>query len=435
LEDTSEALAEDKDFMANLAKSCATKEAEWAERQKIRAEELLAIADTIKILNDDDALELFKKTLPSPSLIQVRASNAELKRQAVSALKGRHAAHDHRLDLISLALSGKKVSFEKVLGMIDDMVALLKKEQGDDDAKKAQCEADLDTAEDTYKELELKLADLEKATEEAKDAVATLTDEIAALEEGIKALDKQVAEATEQRQEEHADFVEELANNNAAIQILGVAKNRLYKFYAPKLYVPPPKQELSAEESIYASFGGAVTTAAPGGIAGTGVTVLAQKSAPAPPPDTWGAYAKKGESSTGVITMVDMLVADLEKEVQTMEVDEKNAQDEYEGLMADSAAKRAADSKSITEKEGAKADLEAELEKLAAETTSKTNEAMATAQIIKDLHADCDWLIQNFEARKAARAGEVEALTNAKAVLSGADYSLVQTTRVARRHL
>jgi len=433
LEDTTESLAEDKAFLADLEKNCATKEAEWAERCKVRAQEVLAILDTIKILNDDDALELFKKTLPTPSLLQVKVSNKELKNTALAALKGQRSVHDHRLDLISLALQGKKMSFGKVITMIEDMVTLLNTEQNDDDLKKATCEANLDKAEDTLKELDVKISDLGKATEAATETVATLTEEIAALEDGIKALDKSVAEATAIRKEEHEEYSSTLASDSAAIELLGVAKNRLYKFYAPKLYKPPAKVELSAEESIYASFGGEVTTVAPGGIAGTGVAVLQAKTAPAPPPETWDAYAKKGEESTGVITMVDMLIADLEKEVQEMEVEEKDAQAEYEQFMADSAAKRAADSKSITDDEAAKAELEATLQKLSEETTSKTNEAMATAESIKDLHADCDWLTTNFEARKAARSGEVEALTNAKAVLSGADYSLIQ--RVSIRHL
>merc|ERR1719421_1841176 len=114
-------------------------------------------------------------------------------------------------------------------------------------------------------------------------------------------LDKQVAEATSMRKEEHAEYVDTLAADNAAIQLLGVAKNRLYKFYAPKLYKPPAKVELSAEESIYASFGGEVTTVAPGGIAGTGVVALQDKASPGPPPETWDAYAKKGEEKNGVI--------------------------------------------------------------------------------------------------------------------------------------
>merc|ERR1712039_1054447 len=108
------------------------------------------------------------------------------------------------------------------------------------------------------------------------------------------------------------------------------------------------------------------------------------------------------------------------------EVNEKESQAEYETFMADSAAKRAEDTKSIAMKEAAKADLGAEVEKLSGEKAATMKEAMATAEYIKDLHLDCDWLLANFETRKAARAGEVESLKNAKAVLSGADYSLLQ---------
>merc|ERR1719444_50460 len=86
LEDTEESLAEDKKFLAELEKSCATKEDEWAARCKTRTEELLALAETIKILNDDDALELFKKTLPAPALIQLQESSKEMIRSALSAL-------------------------------------------------------------------------------------------------------------------------------------------------------------------------------------------------------------------------------------------------------------------------------------------------------------------------------------------------------------
>jgi len=124
--------------------------------------------------------------------------------------------------------------------------------------------------------------------------------------------------------------------------------------------------------------------------------------------------------------MIDMLVADLEKEIQTMEVDEKNSQQEYEELMKVSAEKRASDAKSVMDKEAAKADMEANLQKLGDESKATQAEAMAKGKTLMDLHGECDWLIQNFETRKEARAGEVVSLTNAKAVLSGADYSLVQ---------
>merc|ERR1719273_456498 len=116
-------------------------------------------------------------------------------------------------------------------------------------------------------------------------------------------------------------------------------------------------------------------------------------------------------------------MADLDKELQEIEVEEKDAQAEYEQLMADSATKRAADAKSIEEKESAKADTEAELQKMAIEKKSKMMEVLATVSTLKDLHLECDWLTANFEARKTARAGEADSLKNAKAVLSGADYS------------
>merc|ERR550537_847066 len=289
------------------------------------------------------------------------SSGKAVKAAALAAIQT--SKGDFRLNLISLALKGKKVSFDKVIGMIDEMVELLKKEQIDDDNKKEYCEKTIDQTEDKIKQLELSISDLTKAIDDAKEGISTLSDEIAALEDGIKALDKQVAEATEQRQQENAENKETIANDSTAKELLAMAKNRLNKFYNPKMYKPAPKRVLSEEERITVNMGGTLApTAAPGGIAGTGVTALAQTvTAPPPPPETWGAYTKKGEESNGVIAMLDMMVADLDKEITETETEEAEAQKEYEQFMKDSAAKRANDSKSIADKEGAKADLQARL--------------------------------------------------------------------------
>merc|ERR1719482_1744337 len=348
--------------------------------------------------------------------------------QALKAIAGSRGRRDPRLDFIALALRGKKVSFAKVITMIDDMIALLAKEQTDDDNKKEYCAESLDVAEDKLKELEHTIGNLEKDIADGEAAVATLTEEIAALIQGIKDLDKAVAEATETRKEENEEYTETMAADTAAEELLQLAKNRLNKFYNPKLYKPPPKRELSGEERIVVSMGGtAPPTAPPGGIAGTGVAVLAQREAPPPPPETYGAYAKKGEESSGVIAMIDLLIKDLATEMTTITAEEENAQKDYAKLMVDSAAKRTADTKSITDKEATKADLEVELENLGAKKADAAKEAMATMKYLESLHAECDWLIKNFELRKEARAGEVDALKKAKAVLSGADYSFVQT--------
>jgi chromosome segregation ATPase len=314
-----------------------------------------------------------------------------------------------------MALHGKKIGFEKIIKLIDDLVATLKKEQVDDDAKKEYCEAQFDMTEDKIKGLQRSIEDTKTVIENAKEGIATSISEAKALQEGIVALDKAVAEATEQRKEENADYKELMAGNAAAKELLLFAKNRLNKFYNPKLYKAPPKAELSAEDKISSSFS----------------LLQLKKDAPPPPPESFKAYSKKGEESNGVITMIDMLVADLEKEMTVAETEEKNAQEDYEMTMKDSAEKRAQDTKSLTDKEAMKAELEGELESAKTDLKATANELMATDKYMASLHAECDWLMQYFDVRKEARVGEIDALTKAKAVLNGADYSLLQILRRA----
>merc|ERR1719434_367505 len=313
------------------------------------------------------------------------------------------------------------------------MVATLKKEQVDDDDKMEYCKNQLDLTDDKLKELGHKLSDEESQIAALQEGITTTAAEIDALEDGIQALDKSVAEATEQRKKEHEEYSELMASDGAAKELILFAKNRMQKFYNPKLYKAPPKRELTEEERITLNNGGTLApTAAPAGIAGTGVEALQTRGAPPPPPETFGAYEKKGEESNGVLAMIDMLVADLEKEIQEMEFNEKDDQAEYENMIEESADKRARDSKSLSDKEAAKADGEASLLELKEENKAKMMENMHTMETLKDIHLDCDWLLQNFDTRKEARAGEVDALKKAKAVLSGADFSLIQTAHIHR---
>merc|ERR1719291_1643682 len=387
LDDTKKALAADKQFLAELQKGCATKQAEWDERCKVRADELLALADTIKILNDDDALDLFKKTLPSASFLQMQTSSKVMRKRALAVLQVAQARSKRpELDFIALALRERNQGpFDKVIGMIDEMVAILGEEQTADDDKKAYCEAELDKTEDEKKALERKVDDLGSALEDTRGMIQTLTEEIAALVDGIKALDKSVAEATEKRKAENAAYKELMAADTAAEKLLAMAGNRLAKFYTPKLYVAPPKKELSAEQRIAVNMG---SEAAP-----TEPPMLAQiqqhnaaSVAPPPPPETWGAYKKKGEEHGGVVAMLNMLKADLAKEMQTATVDEEDAQAEYEKMMADSAEKRRIDSASLADKESAKADLESKALKLKEEETATMKEVLSTAETLKNLH-------------------------------------------------
>jgi len=441
LGDTADSLADDKKFLADLDKNCASKQKLYDENVKMRGQELAALADTIKVLNDDDALELFKKTLPgaSASFLQIQVSASAMKSRALALIQEAQTSSVQRrpaLDFISLALRGKKIGFEKIIGMIDDLVKELKIEQEEDEKKKEYCAAEFDKSEDKHKVLTKSISDLESAIAESEEGITTTKAEIEALSDGIRALDKSVAEATEQRKEENEEYTALMAGNTAAKELLAFAKNRLNKFYNPKLYKPPAKAELSAEDQATLAAGGTLApTEAPGGIAGTGVTVLAQAD-PGPPPESIKAYSKKGEESNGIIAMIDMLMKDLDKEMTQAELEEKDGQGDYEEFMKDSATKRAEDSKTMTDKEGALADLETGLGQQKSDKAQAEKDLGALNEYIHSLHLECDWLIKYFDMRKEARTNEIDALEKAKAVLSGADYSLVQTgARKSRKFL
>jgi len=412
LEDSEGALAKDKAFVAELEKSCKTKTREWKLRQRTRAEELVALADTIKALNDDDALDLFKKTLPSASasLLQVKVSYKAERSRALHAIRRAQtvALEQDRagLSMLTLALAGKKSlsqgGLDKVIKMCDEMLEILKTDQQNDDRKKEYCVSELDASEDKKKTLERTVAKEHNFIQTTKEAIATTIDEMEALNKGIGRLDRSVAQATDQRKKEHAEFSEIMQADTAAKELLVFAKNRLNKFYNPK--------ELEKEESA-AAF----------------VQLSTHKDAPLPPPETFGAYSKKSAESGGVISMIDLLLRDLEKDMTEADVEEKDAQNDYEAMMKESTEKRTTDSTSLRQKSSAKADMESALEESKEHKKSAQKEVLATAKYISNLHGECDWLLQYYDVRKEARGGEIDAISKAKNVLSGSDYSLVQT--------
>merc|ERR1719210_1245815 len=168
------------------------------------------------------------------SLLQLQTSRASLREQALALVKqARAVAKSGRvvvqpqLDLLALALKGKKIGFEKVIGMIDAMVGNLKTEQEEDDELKAYCETSFDKAEDKKKMLENSISDSEAAITEMNGALDELSQQIAQLEAEVKALDKAVAEATALRQGENSDYKQLMSDDATAKELLLFAKNRL----------------------------------------------------------------------------------------------------------------------------------------------------------------------------------------------------------------
>jgi hypothetical protein len=423
IEDTTAEMNETQEFVANLVATCATKKKEWAERQKIRAEEISAVSEAIKILNDDDALDLFKKTLSlaqAPAYLQEKlgSSKSLRARRILATLSKRSGNHAMQLALMQSALGAGKVDFSAILKQIDGMEKVLNEEQKADDEQKTFCEKEIATSETDKANTEDAIGISQATIQEMEEESSALASEITGLQQEIKDLDKAVAEATETRKEEHAEFLQFQTENSAAVELIDKAKNRLFKFYRPNLHKEAPKKELTEEEQLLKASGAEdlIATAAPAFIQ------VRSGAAPAPPPATWDAYKKKDGKSNGVIGLMEMLMKELQDGITTSRHEEDTAQKDYERLMSDSQKSRATMVESITTKESAKAELDSGIvstkEKLASQETQLAN----IKQGLAELHSQCDFLIENYDLRKEARANEIEGLKNAKSVLNGASF-------------
>jgi len=406
LKDTQEAMEEDEKFKANLAAQCATKSKEWDERQKLRAQEVEAISETIEMLNGDDALELFKKTLPSAAaFLQVAVTTRSQERRASSLLRSlmvRDSKHKVNLHMMLVALKSGG-GFDKVVQMIDNMIAEIAKEQAEDDTKRDWCTDEIHSVEQEVKALDGEVSDVSAAIEEKEDQLETLKSEIAALQQSNLDMDKSVAQATEQRQDEHAEYASTSASNQAALELIAMAKNRMNKFYAPSQYKAPPTTTVSDSPYLFVQLSSRMLRADPG-----------------PAPETFEGEVKPSEQSGGVMAMMDQMIKDVEMDIQEGKHDEADAQKDYEEEMKDAAEKRETDSKLIVEKEGAKADTMTRLQMAREQRATKRDQLGITKDKEQSLHVDCDYLLKSYEDMKAKRATERDGLTQSKAVLAGA---------------
>merc|ERR1719258_993857 len=318
---------------------------------------------------------------------------------------------------IQVKLGAKAQNFGMLMGMIDNMVKILGDEQAEDDKHKEFCNTEFDKAADEEKAAKDKVAGEEATITEVSDAIATIGSDVAALTEQIKELDKSVATATESRKAEHAEYTETQTLNEAANALVEKAKQRLYKFYNPNLYVAPAKKELSMEDSLYVK-GGRAEFASPALVQ---IRAHSRVSLPEAPETFSGIQQPKTEKSTGVVALMEMMQKDLQADMADAEADEKMAQKEYEDLMTESAASRAQAAQSITDKEASKAQLETKLQETK-ESKALSVETLEDIQLtVNHLHTSCDFILQNYDTRKEARTNESESLKNSKSVLAGAD--------------
>jgi len=239
----------------------------------------------------------------------------------------------------------------------------------------------------TMKTEDLK-ADLEAKVGQLGSTIEMLTREIEDAKTNIAQLQVELQAASETRKGQNLDFQKTIADQRMTIFILKKALERLAKYY-------------DAEDLLQTK--------------GKGKT---HQTPPVPQME----YSKSSGSS-GVMSMIEKLIYDAKDLEKDSLKGEQEAQSQYESMIADTNASVAASMAEVVSKTKAKA--QATKDKLATEDdlSDAVAELERLAKYTADLHAECDYVMNNFGLRQEGRAQEIEALQQAKQILSGADLS------------
>jgi chromosome segregation ATPase len=292
--------------------------------------------------------------------------------------------------LAGLAVRVKLDAFTKVKKAMDTMLAELQTQQKAEYAKWETCKKDIDTTEDKIWNAKVEKRDLGEAHKDITNTLATADKDIEDLSTEVAEAQVALKKAGEQRKAENGLFQTDMADQRATITILNMALTRLKEFYAPKFMQvnlhsvanPPPK---------------------PSG------------------PEAMG-YSKSS-SSGGVLGLLTMIIEDAGRTEAELHADEQQAQADYGSYVAATTSSINADREAIAEKE--KQVASADSEKSETEESQLANQASLDklADLLSGIHNQCDFVLKYFDIRQKSRAEQMDAIEEAKAILSGASFA------------
>jgi len=270
---------------------------------------------------------------------------------------------------------------------IDDMLAALQEQQAAEVKHKDFCVAELNENELQTEKKTMEKQDLEAKIAQLETTIKHLTEDIDTLKAEIAEMEVQMKRAGETREKENAEFQVTVADQRATQQIL--------------------KKALVALEGFY----------------GKQAAALLQRQAPegfAPPPG-FQEY-KKSAGSSGVMALISQIITDAKAMEDETVRSEEDMQKAYEAFVIETNASIEAKSKAIVNKSMEKAKAEEQLVAAQADLDSVTTELGELADYNAQLHSSCDFTLKNFDLRQEARLEEMDALRQAKQILSGADF-------------
>jgi septal ring factor EnvC (AmiA/AmiB activator) len=417
------ALATNTDRLVDLKKGCADKTAEYDVATKGRQLELEAIGQAVKILNDDDALDLFKKTLPSPSLRQKDKRSDEDPAAKVWA----QVDAPSFLEVSAKVEVSAKPALAPVVKLVADMHTQLGTQQEDDDEQRDFCKDAI--AENEKKKTE-KIGQVNLVVQflkELSNEQAAIAEKLASLADEIAKIQAALSEASAQRDKEKAVYTKQSAEQNAAIAIIEKAKEVLGKAFGPKSLVQTgkPKGDDSAMEDMLGLSFLQKENAQESELD----NLLLQVGEDAGLDDNMGVKqqpAERGKAGAGIMAIMEEMKHDIELELADLKHNEQESQEDFDKLSRESGLAVKDKKKEITGRSEAKAAVD---EKISIQTGVKKgydDEVTSLDDKLTALHAQCDFLLENYEERKKARGQEMEGLSKSKAVLEGAKLELAQ---------
>merc|ERR1719390_191008 len=387
IEDTKNSLSADEQFLMMLKEKCSMTDSEWEERQKTRQLEMEACSKALAVLSSDDAHDLFTKTF-NPSLVQMASAMHSERRDEASKLLSAVAQKVQNPRLATLAVRVRLDAFTRVKKAIDDMVAQLTKEKADEIKHKDFCVDEFNTNELQTEKKERAKSDLIAKIEDLEMNIDALTKAIDQLKSEVAEMQVQLKRAGEDREKQNKEFQMTVADQRATQKLLTAALNILKGFYEKK-----------AKAAL----------------------LQTQQPAGPPPPPGFEAY-KKNAAAGGVMGMIQQIINDAKAMEAEVIRSEEDAQKAYEDFVKDTNGSIEAKSKDIVNKSETKAKAEADLVEAKENKEAVMLELEQLANYKAELHSSCDFVMKNFEIRQTARDEEIEALKQAKAILSGAKF-------------
>uniref|UniRef100_A0A7S4GMV6 Uncharacterized protein n=1 Tax=Oxyrrhis marina TaxID=2969 RepID=A0A7S4GMV6_OXYMA len=395
LEATTSDVDADKNFLASLEKTCASVDKEYAERSKLRSDELSAVSDTIDILTSEDAqtlTSLTQKTASKSAKSFVQTGSESRARSSAADLLQKAARRAHSAPLSALAVSAKRDAFTKVKAAMEEMLAKMKQEQIDEVHQKDFCQEEFQKNDMETQDKDNEKTDLETKIDDLTSSITQLEEEIKTLQEEIHEALVQLKKAGEDRMEQNGDYKKTLSEADGTVVILKKAEDRLKQFYGLL------QQPVSSVDGTYNDS-------------------RANPDAKAP-----GEFKKysKNENSGGALGLISKFIKETQEMKQEAIKDEQDAQAEYEDFLNNTNDSVASKNKSIVDKTELKAQAEADKVQAEEDHASVESDLESLAQYKGQLHQTCDWVLKHFDEDQAARNEEMEAIRQAEGVLSGA---------------